>query len=183
MNSTDAEKGMSNNNGTVTVSEDGAYFVVAAGQVGGKVKGSVRIWMRVNGKDVDNSNTEQLVADPAFTTVLVCQGVVELKKGDKVEVMYSGSAPGLGLIAKKPAGEPVVTSIIFSAFKNKLSKRHPTLAEHERFRWFQRSLGDPRFTRALANEVIIASGCRLLTHNSGPSRLGLQPQSVVCGPN
>jgi hypothetical protein len=117
MNSTDAEKGISNNNGAVTVSEDGAYFVVAAGQVGGKVKGSVRIWMRANGKDVDNSNTEQLIADPAFTTVLVCQGVMELKKGDKVEVMYSGSAPGLGLIAKKPPGEPVVTSIIFSAFK------------------------------------------------------------------
>jgi hypothetical protein len=118
MDSTDAAAGgMANKDGVVTVAEDGAYFVVAAGQVGGKIKGSVRIWMRLNGKDVDNSNTEQAILDPAFTTVLVCQGVMELKKGDKVEVMYSGSAPGLGLIVKKPAGEPVVTSIIFSAFK------------------------------------------------------------------
>jgi hypothetical protein len=118
MNSTDAAAGgMTNKDGVVTVDEDGAYFMVAAGQVGGKIKGTVRIWMRVNGKDVDNSNTEQAILDPAFTTVLVCQGVMELKKGDKVEVMYSGSAPGLGLIVKKPSGEPVVTSIIFSAFK------------------------------------------------------------------
>jgi hypothetical protein len=73
--------------------------------------------MRGNGKDVDNSNTEQAILDPAFTTVLVCQGVMELKKGDKVEVMNSGSAPGLGLVVKKPSGEPVVTSIIISAFK------------------------------------------------------------------
>lgn len=117
MNSTDAASGMTNEKGVVTASEDGAYFVLAAGQVGGKAKGSVRIWMRINGKDVDNSNTEHFIADPSFTTVLVCQGVMELKKGDKVEVVYSGSAPGLGLIVKKPAGEPVVTSIIFSAFK------------------------------------------------------------------
>jgi hypothetical protein len=42
---------------------------------------------------------------------------MELKKGDTVETMYSGSAPDLGLIVKKPGDEPIVTSIIFSAFK------------------------------------------------------------------
>ena len=118
MESTDAfAGGITNKDGVMTVAEDGAYFVVAAGQVGGNAKGSVRIWMRINGKEIDNSNTEQAILDPAFTTVLVCQGVVELKKGDKLEVMYSASAPGLGLIVKKPPGEPVVASIIFSAFK------------------------------------------------------------------
>jgi hypothetical protein len=40
-----------------------------------------------------------------------------LRNGDTIEVVYSGSAPGLGLIVKKPEGEPVVPSIIFSAFK------------------------------------------------------------------
>jgi hypothetical protein len=117
MNSTDAANGIANQNGAVTVGSDGSYFMLAAAQVGGKVKGYVRMWMRVNGKDVDNSNTEQLISEPGFTTVLVCQGVVELKKGDKVEMAYSGSAPGLGLIIHKPAGEPLVTSMIFSAFK------------------------------------------------------------------
>ena len=117
MNSTDGANNMTNQNGVVTAGEDGAYFVVAAGQVGGPVKGSVRIWMRQNGKDVDNSNTEQFIGDPAFTTVLVCQGVLEMKKGDKIEVMFSATAPGLGLIVRKPPGEPIVASIIFSAFK------------------------------------------------------------------
>ena len=73
--------------------------------------------MRINGKDVDNSNTEQLIADPAFTTVLVCQGLLELKKGDKVVSVYSGTVKGVGLVVKKPAGEPVVPSVILSAYK------------------------------------------------------------------
>jgi hypothetical protein len=117
MNSTDASSGITNQNGVVTVGADGNYFILAAAQVGGKSKGFVRMWMRINGKDVDNSNTEQMISEPGFTTVLVCQGVVELKKGDKVEMAYSGSAPGLGLVIHKPAGEPLVTSMIFSAFK------------------------------------------------------------------
>jgi hypothetical protein len=117
MNSTDASNGITNQNGVVTVGADGSYFMLAAAQVGGKAKGYVRMWMRINGKDVDNSNTEQLISEPGFTTVLVCQGVVELKKGDKVEMAYSGSTAGIGLIIHKPAGEPLVTSMIFSAFK------------------------------------------------------------------
>jgi hypothetical protein len=119
MNSTDASKGLTNQNGVVTAPEDGTYFVVAAGQVGSKpgVKGTVRLWLRVNGKDVDNSNCEQSILDSAFTTVLVSQGLAELKKGDKVEAVFSGTVPGVGLIVRKPAGEPVVPSIIFSAYK------------------------------------------------------------------
>ena len=117
MNSTDAAKGMTNKNGVVTVSEDGNYFVMAAAQVGGKAKGQVRLWARVNGKDADNSNTVQVISDPSFTAVLVCQGVMELKKGDTVEMVYSATTKGLGLIVIKPAGEPVVPSMILSAFK------------------------------------------------------------------
>ncbi len=114
---TDAGGGLTNKNGVVSVRADGAYFLMAAAQVGGKVEGSVRLWIRVNGKDVANSNTEQVIPDASFTAVLVSQGVTLLKNGDTIEVVYSGSAPGLGLIVKKPEGEPVVPSIIFSAFK------------------------------------------------------------------
>lgn len=114
---TDAGGGLTNKNGVVTVRADGAYFLMAAAQVGGKVAGSVRLWLRVNGKDVVNSNTEQVIPDASFTAVLVSQGVQLLRNGDTIETVYSGSAPGLGLIVKKPAGEPVVPSIIFSAFK------------------------------------------------------------------
>ena len=117
MNSTDASKNIKQDKGVVTVNEAGAFFFVAAAQVGGKTKGLVRMWMRINGKDVDNSNTEQLITDPAFTAVLVCQGVAEVKKGDKIEVVFSGSEPGVGLVVKKPAGEPVVPSLIFSGWR------------------------------------------------------------------
>jgi hypothetical protein len=117
MNSTDASKNIKQEKGVVRVNETGAFFLMAAAQVGGKAKGLVRMWMRVNGKDVDNSNTEQLITDPSFTAVLVCQGVAELKRGDKVEVVFSGSEPGIGLVVKKPAGEPVVPSIILSGWR------------------------------------------------------------------
>src|SRR3977135_2922938 len=72
MNSTDASKNIKQEKGLVKVNESGAFFFVAAAQVGGKTKGLVRMWMRLNGKDVDNSNTEQLITDPAFPAVLVC---------------------------------------------------------------------------------------------------------------
>jgi hypothetical protein len=117
MNSTDGAKNIKMDKGVVTVNEAGAFFFVAAAQIGGKTKGLVRMWMRINGKDVDNSNTEQLVSDPEFTAVLVCQGVAEVKRGDKIEVVYSGSVAGVGLVVKKPAGEPVVPSLILSGWR------------------------------------------------------------------
>src|SRR6266699_7357711 len=69
MNSTDASKNIKQEKGVIRVNENGAFFVMAAAQVGGKGKGLVRMWMRQNGKDIDNSNTEQLISD-GFTTVL-----------------------------------------------------------------------------------------------------------------
>jgi len=117
MNSTDGAKNIKMDKGVITVNESGSFFLVAAAQVGGKGKGLVRMWMKINGKDVDNSNTEQLISDPEFTAVLVCQGVAELKRGDKVTVVFSGSAAGVGLVVKKPAGEPVVPSIIVSGWR------------------------------------------------------------------
>src|SRR5262245_52158839 len=58
LKSTDAAKGITNANGVMTLPEAGTYFVIAAGQVGSTTsgKGSVRLWMKQNGKDVDNSN-------------------------------------------------------------------------------------------------------------------------------
>jgi hypothetical protein len=117
MNATDAAKGLTNENGKITISEDGTYFVMAAAQVGGKAEGAVRLWLRANSEDVANTNTEQTIPNPSFTAVLVSQGLATLKKGDKLEVVYSGSAPDLGLIVKTPKGEPVVPSIIFSVYK------------------------------------------------------------------
>lgn len=117
LESTDATAGITNDNGVLTLSEDGHYFIMAAGQVGGAFAGSVKIWIRLNGEDVPNTNTEQSIADPSFTAVQVCQGVYQLKAGDKVSVAYSVTEPGLGLMVRNPPGEPVVPSMILSVVK------------------------------------------------------------------
>src|ERR1700680_1100611 len=118
LKSTDAAKGIKNNNGVVILDQTGTYFTIVGVQVGSRGgTGLVRLWFQTNGKDVDNTNCEQLVPTPEFTTVMISQGVGEYKKGDKVNAMISGSAPGIGLVYKKPAGEPAVPSVIFSAWK------------------------------------------------------------------
>jgi len=121
LNSVDASNKVEQDKGTITVKEDGAYFVMAAGQAGATKeggKGSVKLWMRVNGKDVDNSNTEQSLPS-GFTGVLVCQGIAELKAGDKIALYQSASGAGVGMAASTPKGEPTVPSMIFSLFKVK----------------------------------------------------------------
>ncbi len=119
LNSTDAAKGIENDKGTITVKQAGFYFVIAAGQVAnakGAGKDSVRLWLRQNGQDVANSNTEQTIVDK-YTAVLVCQGVGEVKAGDKLQLMQSAKGTGAGMVASMPKGEPVVPSMIFSLVK------------------------------------------------------------------
>ena len=134
LNSTDAAKGITNANGVVTLPEAGTYFVIAAGQVGSTTggKGTVRLWMRQNGKDVDNSNTAQAV-EGGFTAVLVCQGVVEAKAGDKLELAFSATPAdqGLGLIVKKPAGEPAIPSMIVIGLQGRRRRLRPALQHRD----------------------------------------------------
>jgi hypothetical protein len=108
--------------GELTVKVPGVYFVVAAIQVGKESGDSdeyVDVWLKQNGKDVDNSGCRQAIKDPKFTTVLVSQGIAECKAGDVFQVAISASSPGkgLGIIASKPKGEPAIPSIIFSMYK------------------------------------------------------------------
>ena len=118
MGSTDAAKGLKNNKGVVTLDQTGTYFTIVGVQVGSRGgTGLVRLWFQTNGKDADNTNCEQTVPTPEFTTVMISQGVGEYKRNDKINAMISGSATGIGLVYKKPAGEPAVPSVIFSAWK------------------------------------------------------------------
>ena len=127
MQSNDALAGLEHsdktNTGVITVKTAGAYFMVAAVQVGKTAPGDagdyLDVWIKQNGKDVDNSNCRQVIHDPKYTSVMVCQGVAECKAGDTFNVAISASAPGKGIGIKviKPEGEPVVPSIIFSMYK------------------------------------------------------------------
>ena len=101
----------------ITVLRAGDYYLNAAAQIGGNGTGDVYLWLRVNGKDVEDSNSVQTVSSPTFTAVLVAQTGITFKKGDVLEIMYAATAPGLGLIASKPAGMPGVLAIIMSLFE------------------------------------------------------------------
>ncbi len=114
----DATPGFKVDGSKVTVLKGGDYFVCGAAQVGGSTAGNIYLWVRVNGKDVPDSNSIQNIPSKDFTTVLVSQGEMTFKAGDVFEFVYSATAPGLGLIASKPANMPAVPSIIFTIFKN-----------------------------------------------------------------
>jgi hypothetical protein len=101
----------------VTILHAGDFYLSAAAQVGGNTAGEIYLWMRVNGKDVDDSNSIQTIPSAGFTTVLVSQTGFTFKKGDVVEFVYAASKPGLGLVASRPKGMPGVPSIIFSIFE------------------------------------------------------------------
>ena len=126
MTSNDALTGLvhstTDNTGEIKVPTAGAYFMVAAVQVGkdsGDAGDYVDVWIKQDGKDVDNSGCRQVIHDPKFTTVMVCQGVAECKAGDTFNVAISASSPGKGIGIKviKPANEPLIPSIIFSMYK------------------------------------------------------------------
>ncbi len=106
----------------ITIKTDGVYFMVAAIQVGkesGDGDDYIDVWMKQNGKDVDNSGCRQVLKDAKFTTVLVCQGIAECKAGDKFNVVISANTAdhGVGIVKIAPKGEPAIPSIIFSVYK------------------------------------------------------------------
>ena len=65
MKSTDAAKGLKNNNGVVILDQTGTYFTIVGVQVGSRGgTGLVRLWFQTNGKDADNTNCEQMILTP-----------------------------------------------------------------------------------------------------------------------
>ena len=123
MDMVDASKGITlDRDGSITIKNSGAYFIVAAPQVGRAGKGSFGcfdLWLRVNDEDVDNSNV-QLCNDKGSKAkdVIVSQSILFLKADDVLTLMMStdNTVSYLAIEAIKPAGEPLVPSIIFSMF-------------------------------------------------------------------
>ncbi len=101
----------------ITIIRGGDYFVSAAAQAGGNTAGDVYLWMRVNGKDIPDSNSIQTIPVANYTAVLVATTQMTFKAGDVLELVYAATAPGLGLVAARPTGLPAVPSMIFSIFE------------------------------------------------------------------
>lgn len=124
IDSNDGSKGATlDADGTITVECAGDWFIMAAPQVGRAQTGPLanfRCWISVNGVNVPRSNVlMNLQPDGSTKDVIVSQGVVPLKAGDKVRVMTATDQPGAGvaLEAIQPTpNEPLVPSIIFTMF-------------------------------------------------------------------
>lgn len=111
----------------IKVKKAGAYFVIAAPQVGysgsgvgflGRLLGQVATYtadyyVAVNGVDVANSNV-RLSATSDHKDVIVTQGVYILAAGDEVEVYGAGIDSLCEYIQQ--AGEPDIPSIITTVF-------------------------------------------------------------------
>jgi 2-keto-4-pentenoate hydratase/2-oxohepta-3-ene-1,7-dioic acid hydratase in catechol pathway len=60
--------------------------------------GKLNIQLRLNGQTMQNSNTEQMIFDVAFTLSYISQ-VVTLQPGD---IVFTGTPPGVGFVRKPP---------------------------------------------------------------------------------
>jgi hypothetical protein len=113
-------------NSSIGIIHDGAYFVMAAPQVGRIHADSTNpacanFFISINDKQLENSNVTLCLPNEDSTTkdVIVTQGIIPLKKGDRVSVMMSTKdyEEGMGAEALRPEDEPTVPSIIFSLFR------------------------------------------------------------------
>jgi hypothetical protein len=106
--------------GAVSIKNKADYLIVAAPQVGRLNAGNIanfRCWIRVNGVNVPDSNVLLNLDSINAKDVIVCQVLVHLEGGDKVEVMMAtdNAAAGVGIEALQPTpDEPMVPAIIFS---------------------------------------------------------------------
>ena len=114
------------NNTSIGIIHEGAYFVMAAPQVGRLHADSTKpacanFFISINDKPLENSNVTLCLPKEDSTTkdVIVTQGIIPLHEGDKVSVMMStiDFEDGMGAEALNPEDEPTIPSIIFSLFR------------------------------------------------------------------
>ncbi len=113
------EYGLEFSGGDIKIKEAGMYLIIAGPQIS-KLKGDqpswIDFWLRVNNKDLPNSNVRAVLERPSQKDVIITQVVTRLNKGDMLSVMMSVEKvdEGLGIEAIQPANEPAIPSIIFT---------------------------------------------------------------------
>lgn len=103
----------------ITVNRTGTYLIIVGPQTGKLVGNNPRwmdFWIRINNKDVPNSNVRTILKDPAVTDVIITQAVTHFNKGDMLNIMMSVEVAdeGLGIVAIHPDKEPLIPSIILT---------------------------------------------------------------------
>jgi len=105
--------------GDIKFKRDGAYLLIAGPQIG-KLSGDkprwIDFWFKVNDLNVPNSNVRAIAKDHEDKDVIIIQVVRRFKKGDMLNIMMAVEAAdeGLGIETIRPAGEPVIPSIILT---------------------------------------------------------------------
>ncbi|TLX85173.1 MAG: hypothetical protein E6K98_00850 [Thaumarchaeota archaeon] len=108
--------------GDIKIRHPGTYLIIAGPQIG-KLAGDkprwIDFWLRVNDLDVPSSNVRGIVRDHFMKDVIVVQVVRRLAQGDKLNIMMSVEVAdeGLGIETIRPAGEPVIPSIILTVIQ------------------------------------------------------------------
>jgi hypothetical protein len=103
----------------ITINRTGTYLIIVGPQTG-KLAGNnprwMDFWIRINNKDVPNSNVRTVLVDPAVTDVIITQAVTHFNKGDMLNIMMSVEVAdeGLGIVAIHPDKEPLIPSIILT---------------------------------------------------------------------
>jgi len=111
--SKDALQGIAATANSVDVIQPASYLIIASPQVTATGDGGcLDAWIVVNGQAVKNSGVRLCQAKAGNTSVVVSQVMMNLKKGDKIQVRTSGQKTKLDAIATK--GEPLIPSIILT---------------------------------------------------------------------
>jgi hypothetical protein len=111
--SQDGVKGMTVTKDAITVLRSGIYLLVASPQVTAlEDNGCIDVWLVLNGKDIANSGVRQCQSTKGNTNVVVSQVILDLKKGDTIQVQTNGK--GVKLDAIQPKQGAFIPSIIFT---------------------------------------------------------------------
>jgi hypothetical protein len=106
----------------IKIKQTGMYLIIAGMQVGKLVGDDPRwmdFWVRVNNKDLHDSNVRCVLKDPDLKDVVVNQIVTHMSSGDILNIMMSSEVAdeGLGIEAIRPEGEPLIPSIILTVLQ------------------------------------------------------------------
>ncbi|CAL7964026.1 hypothetical protein GAMM_60163 [Gammaproteobacteria bacterium] len=110
---------------TITVNEDGRYFIMTVAQVGAEepipFRGAdIMFWYTMNKKALASSGSWTFISATTRTETIVDQIIVNCKKGDKIGLVYLSSGVNAGLlanVANSDTGYPGSTSLSVSMFK------------------------------------------------------------------
>jgi hypothetical protein len=106
----------------IKIKRTGMYLVIAGLQVCKSIGDEPRwidFWVRVNDKDLRNSNVRYVIKDHPTKDVIVNQILAHLYSGDILNIMMSTEVAdeGLGIETISPEGEPSIPSIILTVIQ------------------------------------------------------------------